>query len=99
MPLWLRPVAACQVLVHGAIPIIVPCVAFRPQVAAIFAWLVAPADHGDAAASEANVAAVLDAMLVLHTRFHSTSVLWNAFLIAVCPVRVLYRPERRMIQV
>jgi hypothetical protein len=59
---------AHQILVHGAIPIVLPCVAFRPQVAAIFTWLIAPANAtastGAAAAADASVVAVLDVMQV-----------------------------------
>ena len=57
---------ARQILVHGAIPIVLPCVAFRPQVGAIFTWLIAPANAtastDAAAAADASVVAVLDVM-------------------------------------
>jgi Brp/Blh family beta-carotene 15,15'-monooxygenase len=59
---------ARQILVHGAIPIVLPCVAFRSQVGAIFTWLIAPANAtastGAASAADASVVAVLDVMQV-----------------------------------
>jgi Brp/Blh family beta-carotene 15,15'-monooxygenase len=55
-----------QVLVHGAIPIVLPCVAFRPQVGPIFTWLVSPANStqpGDGD-EDATVATILTTMQV-----------------------------------